>query len=178
MNIIDITSNNPLSHSKVKINKNYVTVKTYLDVDHYASAIRTIANSCFTEEGYRPEFKEVAKRYVIVKYFTDIEIGDMSVEELFKVSQNDWYYTIENEVANLGIYVDMMNAVDEVIRYRLSTAKTSFDELCDEVREIAGRVDDRQSEDMNVMEKLLNKLSSVNNDTIAKAIVSKDNEEH
>ena len=133
-NINTITERYSLSHSQVKIGKNImVQIKSYLSVEEFASAVRSVADACFTNGEYTPEFKEVAKRYMLLTTFTDIEFDDMSLEEIFKVTQNDWYFIIENEVTQLPIYSEILNAVDETIEYKIRTRKTAFDFLCDTV---------------------------------------------
>lgn len=136
-NIIEITDKNPLKNTIIKIGKVPVKVKTYLDVDTFVNAAHTIADVLFTDEGYRPEYYIIAKRYAVLKYLTDIELGDMGIEEVFKVTQNGWYESIER-VCEALIY-EVETAAKGIIDYRLASQKTSFDVMCDKASAILGQ---------------------------------------
>lgn len=171
-NINTITERYSLSHSQVKIGKNImVQIKSYLSVEEFASAVRSVTDACFTNGEYTPEFKEIAKRYMVLTTFTDIEFNDMSLEEIFKVTQNDWYYIIENEVTQLPIYSEILNAVDETIEYKIRTRKTAFDFLCDTLGEFAEKMGDTTP-----LEKIASRIENLNDKEIAQAIINKDSD--
>ena len=134
--IIEITDKSPLGNKTIKVNKIPVEIKTYLDVDTFVTMANTLANSCFDDETdeYRPEYYDIATRYVVLKYLTDIDFGDVNVGEIFKVAQSDWYYEIEKACETLAYEVE--DAADKIIAYRLSTRKTAFDNLCDSLSAI------------------------------------------
>ena len=89
-----------------RINGVSVTIKTYLDVDTFGSIVQTVAQSSFTDGEYHAENREIARRYCIIKYMTDIELEDADVTEIFKTTQggNNWYGAIESEVAKLPVW--------------------------------------------------------------------------
>ena len=87
-----------------RINGAPVTIKTYLDVDTFGSIVQTVAQSSFTDGEYRAENREIARRYCIIKYMTDIELGDTDVAEIFQITQsNNWYAQIEADVVKLPV---------------------------------------------------------------------------
>lgn len=164
-NIIEIADKFPLSHKMVKVGKIPVEIKTYLDVDAFATAANTIANSCFDGETgeYRPEYYEIAKRYVVLQYLTDIELDDVSVEEVFKIAQNDWYYDIEKACAVLIYLIE--DAAAKIIEYR---RKTAFDNLCDNVSAILKQDNEQNLADIK---EVLTKLDKVDKEAFVEAVV-------
>ena len=81
----------------IKINKQKVTIRTSISTNDFVTAVHTIADSCFVDGEYRPEYKEIAKRYAVLKYLTDIDHGETEVNEIFELSQAQWYLDIENK---------------------------------------------------------------------------------
>ena len=167
----------------IKINKQKVTIYTSITTNDFATAVRTIADSCFVpqtikgEDGkeiqtgvidYRPEFKEVAKRYVVLKYFTDIDLGETAVDEIFELSQADWYLDLETAVANHGTYLEVQKAADELIEYRIRTRQTKFDDLCDVLKQFADKATDMKS-----LEEIADKLKNLDDKAVVEAIVNK-----
>ena len=169
-NIIEITDKCPLKNKKIMIDRHTaVQIKTYLSVEDYTEAIQTVVDSCFVNGEYFSAFKDVAIRYMVLTTFTDIDLGDMPVEEVFKVTQNNWYYVIEKEVSMLPIYSEILDSVDNAIEYKIRTRSTSFDYLCDVLGEFAEKMGD-----VSPLEKIASKIEKLNDKEIAKAIVEKD----
>lgn len=166
--INDITSKTPLKDEVIKISKLPVTIRTSLSTDDFALAVRTIANSCFVNDVYRPEFKEIAKRYIILKYLTDINLGDLEVSEIFEYTQSQWYLDVENACANHTAYYDIQKAADELIEYRIRTRKTAFDDLCDTLKEFADKMGDTKS-----LENIAERLGNLSDKEVVRAIVNK-----
>lgn len=169
-NIIEITDKNPLAKKTVRIGKVVVTVKGYLSADTYAEIANTIANSSFDETGtYRPEYREIARRYVVLKYMTDLDLGEMDTSEIFKVTQSGtWYSTIVNEVNKLPVWTELEQAVDEIINYKLLTRKTSFDDLCETLSAFAEKMGDTKS-----LDAIAEKLSNLDDKTVVETILDK-----
>lgn len=167
-NIIEITDKSPLANKTIKVSKIPVEIKTYLDVDAFVSAANTIANSCFDDDTdeYRPEYYDIAKRYVLLKYLTDIDFGDMGVGEIFKVTQSDWYYEIEKACAILAYEIE--DAANKIIAYRLSTRKTAFDNLCDN---LSATLKQDNSQNLADIKAVLDGLSKVDKRAFAEAVV-------
>ena len=169
-NIIEITDKNPPVKKTVRIGKVAVTVKGYLSADTYAEIANTIANSSFDETGsYRPEYREIARRYVVLKYMTDLDLGEMDTSEIFKVTQSGtWYNTIVNEVNKLPVWAELEQSVDEIINYKLLTRKTSFDDLCEILSAFAEKMGDTKS-----LDAIAEKLSNLDDKAVVEAIVNK-----
>ena len=164
-----------LTHDIKKINGCKVEIKNYLSADEYVTVVRSIADACFDKHGvYRPEYYELAKRYAIIDNFTDIDIGDITVEELFKDSQGgDWYYSIEKEVTNNSIWAEIEVSVSKQIEYIISKQETSFDKVCNKMLEILNSTPLDQTETIKDIKEVLNGLNKVNKDEFVKAVIDK-----
>lgn len=151
-----------------RINGASVIIKTYLDVDTFGSIVQTVAQSSFTDGEYHAENREIARRYCIIKYMTDIELGDNDVAEIFKVTQsNNWYTQIENDVTRLPLWSEVESAIDKQIDFMFLTHKTSFDKLCSDISENIA-VDNTQN--LADIKEVLEGLNKVNEKDFVKAI--------
>ena len=114
-NIVELTDRFPVNNKTIKVGKTVIEIKGYVPADTYAEIVNTIANSSFDEGGkYHPEYREIAKRYVIIKHMTDIELGGINAAELFQATQGGtWYGLIEAEINKLPIWAELEQAVDE-----------------------------------------------------------------
>jgi hypothetical protein len=169
--LIDVIGKNfALKNTVKRINGVPVTVKTYLDADNYSEIVNTIANSCFDESGaYRPEYREIARRYVIIKYMTDIDLGEMGVSEVFKCTQGStWFASIATDVTKLPIWTEIEQAVDEAINYKNLTRKTPFDNLCEILSAFAEKMGDTKS-----LDAIASKLANLDDKAVVEAIVNK-----
>lgn len=156
-NIFDILKNSrDKDVETIKINKVSIEVQNSLTVDDFASCVYSIADSCFNKKGeYKPEYKEVAKRWAYIKFFTNISLEGISIEELFKASQAEWWDELMKHIASTQIYYSIESMVDEVIQSRLSSRKTSFDILCDELVNIAKTdMSDQLKDALDILSKL------------------------
>lgn len=169
-NIVELTDRFPVNNKTIKAGKTVIEIKGYLPADTYAEIVNTIANSCFDESGkYRPEYREIAKRYVVIKHMTSIELGSMNAAELFQATQGGtWYGLIEAEINKLPIWAELEQAIDEAINYKLLTRKTSFDELCDILGTFADKMGDTKS-----LEEIADKLGKLDNKTVVETILDK-----
>jgi hypothetical protein len=122
-----------------------VEIKNYLDVETFKTIVQTVAQSCFENNGYHAENREVARRYCVIEYMTDIELEDIDVPELFKTTQGGiWYSQIEAEVIKLPIWAEVEVAIDNEIAYLIETRQTAFDKLCSDLSAII-EVDNTQN---------------------------------
>ena len=92
----------------------------------------------------------------------------MSIEELFIESQAEWWNELMKHIASTQIHYYIENAVDEVIQSRLSSRKTSFDVLCDELANMAKTDVSDQLKDVS---DILNKLNRVDKRKFVKAVI-------
>lgn len=159
MNILDIAKGYSYNNDKiVKVGKHKIYVKTHLVADDYASCVHLIVDSCFIDEEYKPEFKEIAKRYAYLKYFTDIDISGETAETIYYYSQADWFEEIYKAISDLSVFVDIEEAVERLIEYKLSLRKTSFDILCDSVSSILNTDNTRDIADIKAILDGINKV--------------------
>ena len=169
-NIIELTDRYPLTHRTIRIGKTPIEIKGYLPAETFAEIVNTVANSSFAEDGtYHPEYREIAKRYVVIKYLTDIELGEMSAAELFKSTQGGtWYETIVHEAGKLSVWAELEQAIDEAINYKLLTRKTSFDSLCDILSTFADKMGDTKA-----LDEIAEKLGNLDDKAVVEAIIDK-----
>ena len=168
--LIDVIGKNfaPKNTTK-RINGVPVTIKTYLDVDTFGSIVQTVAQSSFTDGEYHAENREIARRYCIIKYMTDIELEDADVSEIFKTTQgNNWYSQIEVEVTKLPIWGEVETAIDKQIDYIIATRQTAFDKLCADLSAII-KTDNTQN--LADVKEVLEKLDKVDKQEFVEAVV-------
>lgn len=163
-----------------KINGVPVTINTYLDVDTYATIIHNMADSCFVDGKYRAENREIIRRYVILKYMTDIELpttdvtvdGEVetadNIREIFKSTQGGtWYADIEREVTKLPIWWEIETAVDAQIK----AYPTAFDNLCDS---LSAMISASSEQNLADVQKILEELGKVDPKAFVEAVAKRN----
>ena len=168
--LIDVIGKNfALKNINKRINGVPVEIKAYLDVDTFGSIVQTVAQSSFTDGEYHAENREIARRYCIIKYMTDIELEDTDVAEIFKTTQggNNWYAQIEADIVKLPVWGEVETAIDKQIDYIIATRQTSFDKLCSDISENIA-VDNTQN--LADIKEVLDGLNKVNEKDFVKAI--------
>lgn len=168
-----IGKNFALKNKTVKINGTEVEIKTYLDADTYMAAARIIAETCFRHGTYCPEYRELARRYVILKYFTNIDVSADMVKEIFEITQGrKWFSEIDKEITSLPVWSNIESSANALIDYKIRSRKTSFDELCDSLKAITAEMAaNTNGIDMNVIKNLTDRLNGLSNKEIIKTIV-------
>ena len=168
--LIDVIGKNfALKNTTKRINGVPVEIKAYLDVDTFGSIVQTVAQSSFTDGEYHAENREIARRYCIIKYMTDIELEDADVVEIFKTTQggNNWFAQIENDVTRLPLWSEVESAIDKQIDFMFLIHKTSFDKLCSDLSAII-KTDNTQN--LADIKEVLDGLNKVNEKDFVKAI--------
>lgn len=172
--LIDVIGKNfaPKNTTK-RINGVPVTIKSYLDADTFASIVQTVAQSSFTDGEYHAENREIARRYCIIKYMTDIELEDTDVAEIFKTTQggNNWYGAIEADVVKLPVWGEVEAAIDKQIDYIIATRQTTFDKLCADLSAILS-VDTKA--DLADVKEVLKDLTKVDKEEFVDAVIKKN----
>lgn len=112
----------------------------------------------------------------MLKYFTNIEVSDDMVKEIFKTAQSGvWFSKIENAVVSLPVWTNIESSANALIDYRIRSRKTSFDELCDSLKAITAEMAANTNNiDMDVIKNLTDRLNGLTNKEIIRTIV----EEH
>lgn len=168
--LIDIIGKNfALKAITKRINSAPVEIKTYLDVDTFGSIVQTVAQSSFVDGNYHAENREIARRYCIIKYMTDIELEDADVAEIFKTTQGGaWYGAIETEVTKLPIWSEVETAIDNQISYLVQTRQTAFDKFCADLSAI---INADNTQNLADVKEVLDKLGKVNKQEFVEAVV-------
>ena len=169
--LIDVIGKNfALKNINKRINGVPVEIKAYLDVDTFGSIVQTVAQSSFTDGEYHAENREIARRYCIIKYMTDIELEDTDVVEIFKTTQggNNWFAQIENDVTRLPLWAEVESAIDKQIDFMFLTHKTSFDKLCSD---ISANIAVDNTQNLADIKEVLEKLDKVDKQKFVEAVV-------
>ena len=169
-NFTDLLGKNFGLKSTIKrINGVPVEIKGYIDVDSFANIVHTIADSCFSDGEYHAENREIARRFVILKYLTDIDVAEKDINEIFKSTQGGtWYTDIEREIIKLPVWVEIEQAVDKQIDYIISSLPTSFDSLCADLSAILATDNTQNLADIK---EVLDKLNTVDEKKFVEAAV-------
>lgn len=171
--LIDVIGKNfALKNTTKRINGVPVEIKAYLDVDTFASIVQTVAQSSFVDGEYHAENREIARRYAIIKYMTDIELEDADVAEIFKTTQGgNWCSQIEAEVVKLPLWGEVESAIDKQIDYIIATRQTTFDKLCADLSAII-KTDNTQN--LADVKEVLEKLDKVDKQEFVEAVVEQN----
>lgn len=151
-----------------RINNVSVNIKQYIDVDTFANIVTGITDACFVENNYRAENREIARRFVILKYMTDIEVDEAEVANIFVATQTgNWYGAIEHEVVKLPIWSEVEQAID----VQIASYPTAFDRLCDNISEAIN-----SNAEVNIadIKEVLDKLSQVDKEEFVQAAIKKN----
>jgi hypothetical protein len=126
--------NSTLRNTTKNINGTKVEIKGYLDVNTMANIVQTVAQTCFQNGEFHAENREIARRFAILKYLTDIEVKEEEISEVFKYTQiGNWFAQIEGDVTRLPLWAEVESAIDKQIDFMFLTHKTSFDKLCSDI---------------------------------------------
>lgn len=145
-----------------------VEVKGYLDVNTMANIVQTVAQTCFPNGEFHAENREIARRFAILKYLTDIEVKEEEISEVFKYTQaGNWFAQIESDVTRLPLWAEVETAIDNQIAYLLSK-QTAFDKLCADLSAII-KTDNTQN--LADIKEVLEKLDKVDKQEFVEAVV-------
>ena len=155
----------------IKVKGEIINIFTALTTDDFAEIVSLIVDSCFNEKGeYESWRKPVITHYAMIAYFTDLDISDYSVNEIYELSQGQWFIEIERKVTNLEIWSDIETAVIDQINYRINTKKTSFDKLCEDISTI---ITTDNTESLIMAKEVLNGINKVDKKAFINAVINK-----
>lgn len=169
-NITDVMGKNfALRNTTKNINGAKVEIKGYLDVNTMANIVQTVAQTCFQNGEFHAENREIARRFAILKYLTDIEANEEEISEVFKCTQaGNWFAQIENDVTRLPLWGEVETAIDKQIDYLVATRQTAFDKLCADLSAII-KTDNTQN--LADVKEVLEKLDKVDKQEFVEAVV-------
>lgn len=167
-NITSVMGKNfALRNTTKNINGAKVEIKGYLDVNTMANIVQTVAQTCFQNGEFHAENREIARRFAILKYLTDIEVKE-EISEVFKYTQaGNWFAQIENDITRLPLWAEVESAIDKQIDFMFLTHKTSFDKLCADLSAI---INTDNTQNLADIKEVLDGLNKVNEKDFVKAI--------
>ena len=152
-----------------RVNGVPVVIKTYFDVDTIASIVQVVAQTSFQDDGYHAENREIATRFAILKYLTDVEVDDVDINDIFVQTQvGNWYAQIETEITKLPLWGVVDSAIDRQIDYLVATRQTAFDKLCSDLSAILNK---DNSQNLADIKDVLDKLNTVDEKKFVEAAV-------
>lgn len=168
-NITDVMGKNFVLRNTTKnINGAKVEIKGYLDVNTMANIVQTVAQTCFQNGEFHAENREIARRFAILKYLTDIEVNKEEINEIFRDTQGgNWFAQIENDVTRLPLWSEVESAIDKQIDFMFLTHKTSFDKLCSD---ISANIAVDNTQNLADIKEVLDGLNKVNEKDFVKAV--------
>lgn len=168
-NLIEVIGKNfELKNTTKRINGVAVKIKGYIDVETIKNIVQTVSRVCFKDGSYKAENREIANRFVILKYLTDIEVQEEDIAEIFKMTQGGtWYSEIEREIIKLPIWGEVDLAIDRQIDYLIATRETAFDKLCSDLSSILNADNSQNFDDIK---EVLNELSNVDKEDFVEAV--------
>lgn len=166
--ITDVMGKNfTLRNTTKNINGAKVEIKGYLDVNTMANIVQTVAQTCFQNGEFHAENREIARRFAILKYLTDIEVKEEEISEVFKCTQaGNWFSQIENDVTRLPLWSEVESAIDKQIDFMFLTHKTSFDKLCADLSAI---INTDNTQNLADIKEVLEKLDKVDKKAFVEA---------
>jgi hypothetical protein len=160
--------NSTLRNTTKNINGTKVEIKGYLDVNTMANIVQTVAQTCFQNGEFHAENREIARRFAILKYLTDIEVKEEEIGEVFKCTQaGNWFSQIENDITRLPLWAEVESAIDKQIDFMFLTHKTSFDKLCSD---ISANIAVDNTQNLADIKEILNTASGLDAKKLVKAV--------
>ena len=164
-----IGKNFALKNTTKRINGIPVEIKGYIDVETIKNIVQVVSQTCFEDGEYKSENREISRRYVILKYLTDIEVSETPIEEVFKITQGGtWYGDIEREIVKLPLWAEIEQAIDRQVDYIIATRKTSFDKMCEDLSAILSK---DNSQNLADVKEVLEKLNTVDKEKFVEVAV-------
>ncbi len=160
----------------IKANKTFITVKTAITTDEFIAFVNTVADLTFDENGmYNGAFERIATRYAVVKFLTNIDIEDKTVNNVFDCTFQKWFANVMNIVESTAYWDELMSAVYDNINYKIGISahdrKTSFDNLCDTLADIITDFSEyNSSETIDALKRISEKLNIAENKDLVEAI--------
>lgn len=165
----------------LKINERSVKIKRTLTAVEFMAFVNLVVNSSFdSDEKYHASYKEIALRYAIVNYFTDIDISELSANEIYDITNQYWYSDVSAYVQKLNCYNKLVKAINEDIDYKIKTDRTSFDDFIVFIKNIIEKITEQiDNTDMDSIKSLAESLSNINEVRLARALadMKKNNDE-
>lgn len=150
---------NPTETMKKKVGGAVVEIKKVISVDNYVNIIYTVVKTCFVDNTYHAENREIARRYAIIKYFTDIELDECDVNTIFELTQKgNWYSAIESEVTKCPVWAEIDLAIDRQIDYMIATRVTATESFFADLSAMLGT---DQTVNLADIKEVLNTLTEV-----------------
>lgn len=161
--------------TKIKVNKQVVEVKTSITTEDFMTIVNTIAEACFDSDGnYHGTYEIIAKKYCVISYLTNIEIGDLTASDIYDLTSQTWFDAVMRVVENTMYWNEIECAVYKTVE---SKKKTSFDKLCDKISKVIDDFSEQNSTDvLTMLQEITNKIGSVDNQELISAIINKNRE--
>lgn len=152
-NTFDLT---PTSYVSVSGESKDIAISNLVSMSHMQVATQCIEEFVFKDDDYLPELLEIAEWMVIIKTYTDLNVDEMSdddlVAEIYNKANNSLTLTLCN-----AINTRQLDAIFEAAEKRIQRRATEsqFDVLCKDARAMLAKYD-------TVLEKVLTEKNAKN----------------
>ncbi len=177
-NLSKILDERILNIKTIKANKTFIDVKTAITTDEFVAFVNTVTDLSFDESGeYNGAFERIAIRYAVVKFLTNVEIEDMSVNNVFDCTFRKWFTNVMNAVESTSYWDELIGAVHDNIDRRteisIRSRRTSFDNLCDALSGIIADFSEyNSSETINTLKNIAEKFNTADNTELVNAVAA------
>lgn len=164
-----------------KINKHVVEVKTAITTDEFVAFVELATSLSYDKnDEYNAAFERIALRYAVVKYLTNIDIEDMTVNDVFDATLQMWYDGVMRIVEGTSYWYELLSATKENIMHKNTIRTTAFDNLCGTLADAIERFaeDNTNAETIEKLSAIANKLNKVDSGEVARAIIADANEKN
>ena len=169
----EITEKNPSIKSITKrVNGFPVEIKLCIDFETFGNIVQTVAKSCFQDGEYHAENREIASRFAILKYFTDIEVDEKDISDIFVATQSgNWFADINREITKSPLWGEIDLAIDKQIDYMIATKPSAFDTLCSDLSEI---IKTDNSQNLTDIKEILDALGNVDQKSFVDEVINQN----
>lgn len=170
MNISEVIGKNFTLKNTIKnINGTKVEIKGYADVNTVGNIVQAVSEACFLKGVYHAENREIASRFAMLKYLTDIDVKEDDINEIFKMTQGgNWFSEIAREITKMPIWAEIDLAIDRQIDYIILCRQTAFDKLCADLSTVI-KTDNTQN--LSDVKEVLSELNKVDKEEFVKAAI-------
>lgn len=160
----------------IKVNKTLIDIKTVINTDEFVAFVNTVTDLAFDANGtYNGAFERIAMRYAVVKFLTNIDIEEMTVNNVFDCTFQKWFKNVSDVVKDTAYWNELIEAVYYNIRHKMDASvhdrKTSFDNLCDTLLSVITDFSEyNSSETIDTLKRIAEKINIADNDELVEAI--------
>lgn len=168
MNIQEVLDEQINNTQIVKINKKEVKVAVVVSAETFMEFVDVVVGSSFDDEGnYKGAYQEIATRYAIVKYLTNINVDEMSANDVYDLSNQKWFGKIMAVIKNTDYWSSLNYAISEEL-----SNNTPFNTLCKTLTKAVNDFSNGTTQEaIDALSDIASKINVADNKELVEAIV-------